>query len=469
MSIPNTPARDAPTPAVGATGKFVTGSTLQHVISMTAAGTVGLIAIFFVDALNLFYISLLGQQELAAAVGYAGAVLFANTSIGIGLSIASTALTARALGRGDRVGAERLAGAALLITALLSTVLALALLPLLAPLLALLGARGQTAELALRFLQIVLPSFPLMGLGLCLAGLLRALGDARRAMYVTLGSAAAAAVLDPLLIFGFGLGLDGAALATVCARTVLLAIGLHGLLRVHRLFARPRLATLRLMLSPYMAIALPAVMTQIATPVAQAFVTRGIAPFGDDAVAGWAVIGRITPLAFGAIFALSGAVGPILGQNYGAGRFDRLHSTLRDSLIVTLLYVCLMWALLALGSEQIARLFNAHGLAHELIVLFCVLVAGSFVFNGALFVANAAFNNLGYPFYSTALNWGRATLGVLPFVAIGGHWWGAPGVIVGYGLGSVVFGSVAGVLCFRVLARLEHRAPVRAPAAAARP
>ena len=57
-------------------GKFVTGSTLKHVLNITVSGSVGLIAVFAVDLLNLFYISLLGPKELAAAVGYAGALLF---------------------------------------------------------------------------------------------------------------------------------------------------------------------------------------------------------------------------------------------------------------------------------------------------------------------------------------------------------------------------------------------------------
>ena len=76
-------------------GKFVTGSTLKHVLNMTAAGSVGLIAIFAVDLLNLFYISLLGQKELAAAVGYAGTLLFFVLSAGIGLAIAVSAVTSR--------------------------------------------------------------------------------------------------------------------------------------------------------------------------------------------------------------------------------------------------------------------------------------------------------------------------------------------------------------------------------------
>jgi len=148
----------------------------------------------------------------------------------------------------------------------------------------------------------------------------------------------------------------------------------------------------------------PSVLTQIATPVGNAFVTGAISAFGDNAVAGWAVIGRVIPVAFAALFALSGSVGAILGQNLGAGRHDRLRSTMRDSLKVMVAYVLCVWLLLALGGGLIADVFNADGEARELIVFFCIFVAGTYVFNGAVFVANAAFNNLGFVLYSTVLN-----------------------------------------------------------------
>ena len=184
-------------------GKFVTGSTLRHVLTMTSAGTVGLVAVFLVDVVNLFYISLLGHKELAAAVGYAGTLLFFMLSLAIGLSIAVGAMTSRALGSGDRTHARQLSGASLLLMTGTMGLAALLLYPFLPYFLNLLGATGTTAELALRFTRIVLPSTPILGLGICLSALLRSLGDARRAMFVTLGAGVATAVLDPLLIFGF--------------------------------------------------------------------------------------------------------------------------------------------------------------------------------------------------------------------------------------------------------------------------
>ncbi|MEX3007147.1 MATE family efflux transporter [Hoeflea sp. TYP-13] len=443
--------------------KFVTGSTMRHVIVMAATGSIGLVAIFLVDALNLFYISLLGQQELAAAIGYAGTLIFFSTSVSIGLSIAATAITSRAIGAGERDRARQLAAASVIYTTAIMAVAAAVCFPYLDAMVRFMGAQGRTAQLTVEFMQIVFPSLPLIGIGMSMAGLLRAVGDAKRAMYVTLAAGAATAILDPIFIFGLGLGIHGAAISTVISRFALIVVGFYGLHRVHRMLALPSLNVLGSTIGPYLYVGLPAIMTQLATPVGNAYVTIEIASYGDSAVAGWAVIGRLIPVAFGALFALSGAVGPILGQNYGALRFDRLYSTMRNAFIVIIVYTLTMWALLALGADFIASLFGVDGEARELVVFFCQFVSVTFLFNGMLFVANAAFNNLGYPIISTVYNWGRSTLGVIPFVWVGSKYFGAVGALGGYGLGAIFFGVAAAITCLRIIKRISDRPSTKPP------
>lgn len=439
--------------------KFVTGSTMRHVAVMTATGSIGLVAIFFVDALNLFYISMLGVEELAAAIGFASTLLFFTVSVSIGFTIAASALVSRALGRGDRAEAARMGGASMVFIGVAAVVISVAVWPFLDPLVGLMGATGETRRLAVRFLQIVVPSTPIVAMGMCATGIMRGVGDARRAMYVTLAGGVAAAILDPLLIFGLDLGLDGAAIATVLSRIILLAVGLHGVQMVHKLLAMPGPRRLLAAAKPFFAIGLPATLTQIATPVGNVYVTVEMAQFGDAAVAGWAIVGRVTPVAFGVVFALSGAIGPILGQNYGARRYDRLVVALRDALVFVTLYCLAMWAILALLASPIASLFGAEGAARDLVMFFCIYAAGSFLFNGALFVANAAFNNLGFATYSTVFNWGRSTLGVIPFVWAGAQLYGAIGVVAGWALGAVVFGIVAVIVAFRVVRHMRDTPP----------
>src|SRR4051794_20411055 len=107
-------------------------------------------------------------------------------------------------------------------------------------------------------------------------------------------------------------------------------------------------------------------------------------------------------VAFGGVFAMSGAVGPILAQNWGAGRFDRMRGVLRDGVLLTTGYIGVVWLALILAREPMTRLFHATGATADLhatgatadlIAFFCLVSGAIWFFNGLLFVANASFNN----------------------------------------------------------------------------
>lgn len=445
----------------GAPPRFVTGSILRHVVVMALTGAIGLVAVFAVDLLNFFYLSRLGDKAVAAAVGFAGAIGFFQISIAIGLTIGIGATVSAAIGR-QRIGeAPRIATISLIAMALITLALGLGTAAARLPLLVLLHAQGETKSLAALYLLITSPSLPLMALAMTSAALLRSAGAARGAMNVTLFGAVAVAMMDPIFIFALHLNLEGAAISTVLGRCLMVAVGLWQVRR-QGLLGRPDLSQAAADLRAVGQVAVPAILTNLATPVGSAYVTHSMAKFGVAAVAGQAAIDRIVPVAFGVIFALTGAVGPIMAQNLGAGRTDRVRDALRASLLFMLAAVLIAWGLLALVQNLLAIAFSSHGIAAELLHLFCSYVAGSAIFLGALFVGNAAFNNLGRPGYATALNWGRATLGTIPFVYVGARF-GPAGVLIGQSAGSVLFGLAAVILAFRVTAHLHRRAAGERP------
>ncbi len=452
MSDTATTLPDAASPAA-VSPRFVTGSLLRHVVVMASTGAVGLVAVFFVDLINLFYISMLGQQPVAAAVGFAGVVAFFQISFCIGVMIAIVAVVSRAIGAGRAEEAKRLATASLVLMAVSCVLVATATFVFLEQILDLLGATGETRRQALGYLQITQLAMPFLGTGMACAGLMRAVGDARRSMSVTLTGAVVAAILDPILIFGLQLDLKGAAIASVMARMAMTGVGLYGCTRIHQMLGRFDSARFVADARRIGKVAGPSILANLATPFGAAFITHFMAQFGTAAVAGLATIDRLVPVAFGLLYALSGAVGPIIGQNFGAQRIDRVRQTLIESLRFMAVAVCAAWLLLALGQQLIIYAFSAKGLSAELISLFCSVLAGSFFFLGALFVANAAFNNLGYPLYSTGFNWARATLGTIPFAYVGSHY-GAAGVLIGPAIGGVIFGSLAMFTAFRITRRL---------------
>ncbi len=428
---------------------------MRHITVMTGTAALGLMAIFLVDLADLYFLSLLGETELAAAVGYAGSILFFTTSLSIGLAIAMGALVARAIGADEEERAKRYVGTVAVFALLVTIPVALAVWLLVPDLLAALGARGRAHELASDYLRIIVPSMPVLALAMAGGGVLRAIGDPKRAMYSTLAGGLVNAVLDPFFIFTLGLGVQGAAIASVIARIAVLAVSLFGVAKVHRMLRPCTFREVRDDFGAIAGIAGPAMLANVATPVGNAYVTASIAQFGDGPVAGYSVIGRVIPVAFGAVFAMSGAVGPIVGQNFGAGKLARVHRSLLDALLLLVIYVGAVSLLLYFGRNQIASLFNAGPEATALIGFFCTFIALSFGFNGALFTANAAFNNLGRPQWSTLANWGRSTLGTIPFAWLGAKILGAEGVLVGQAIGGVLFGLAATVAAFRLLRHLQ--------------
>ncbi|NHO17781.1 multidrug transporter [Acetobacter oeni] len=431
---------------------------MRHVLVMAGTGTIGLMAVFAVDMLNMIYIAHLGNPALTAAIGFAGAVGGIQIAVSIGMTIGLGASVGREIGCNRFDDARRIASSFLFTTFIISLALGFLTAILADPILRLLGASGDALTEAVTYLHIVSPFFPTMATGMASAALLRAVGDAKRSMNVTLAAALLTAFLDPILILGLHEGLTGAAISSVLSRTAVLILGVRGALS-HGMLEWPRFAAVPRDTRRVGAIALPAIMTNLATPVGGAYVTEHMARFGLDAVGGQTSVDRIVVVAFSFVFALTGAVGPIISQNVGARQMHRVREVLGSSLQLVGLCVVLTWILLALNQNLLVAGFHAHGDGALLIHLFCSWTVSGYLFIGMLFVANTVFNNLGHPLYSTLFNWGRATLGTIPFVAYGARF-GAQGVQIGQALGSVMFGAVAIFTAFRVVSRLAaHQRP----------
>ena len=436
---------------------FTEGSILRHVLVMTVTGSIGLVAIFIVDFLSLLYISWIGDPNLTAGVGFATQILFFFLSLNIGLTIAIGATVGRALGQGDRARARRLSASGLVHSCILSALVTALAIPWRGDLLMLLGAKGEALAVADTFLLITLPSNVLLAAGMAFSGVLRAVGDAKRAMYVTLFGAVATAFTDPILIFGMGLGVEGAAYATVISRFIIMATGFWGAVNKHDLVARPRAREAGEDVAPLFGIAGPAILTNLAAPVATSYMLAVFATFGEPIVAAFAIIDRVTPVAFGFLYALSGSVGPIMAQNYGARNMARVRRTLSDCFGLTIVYTLSVWVLLFFCAPWINTIFNAHGETADLVTFFCHFGAVAWLFLGLIFVANAAFNNLGFPIFSTLFNWGRATLGTIPFVTYGALQAGPQGGLMGMIAGAALFGVLAVTTAYWAVRRMAKR------------
>ncbi|MEO1045597.1 MAG: MATE family efflux transporter [Pseudomonadota bacterium] len=439
-------------------GKFLSGSLMRHVAVMTLTSSFGLVAMFLVDFLDLFFIAQLGDPALTAAMGFAATLLFFNSALNIGLMITISALAAKSIGMGRGEKANVLFTHVMLLGIVLSLPLALAFWIFAPGFMDLIGATGTAREAAVQYIRIVAPFSPITVTGMICSGFLRAHGDARRAMNTTLAMATTNAIFDPLLIFGLDLGFAGAAYATVLSIFAMAVAGFWPVLRLYGGFAPLKWEHFTADLPPIWGIMGPAVLTNLATPVGGFITFRFLAEYNETVIATYAVIGRIVPVAFCLLFSLSGAIGPIVGQNYGAQSYDRVRDSIRNAVLFATGYTLLIWPVLFFAAPLIADLFDLDGEGVMLLQVFGGIVAPLFLFNGILYISNATFNNLERPRWSTWLNWGRNTIGIVPFLVIGDWLAGAAGLIAGPAIGGVIFGILGYVLALRLVNSHEEKA-----------
>jgi putative MATE family efflux protein len=303
---------------------------MRHIVVMTMTGSLGISFMFLVDMATLFWVSYLGVEQYVAAMGYAFVIQFFTISTGIGFMIAATAMVSKSIGQGNFEQARQQTTAAAILAFASQLIVAILVVVFRYEILSLAGAEGETLAVAARFLVIAVPSLPFMALGMIGSGVLRAEGDAMRAMMGTMSAGLIAVVIDPFLIFVLDMGVDGAALGLVISRSASSLLALWFVVRVHDLAARPDPVRVMAFAKPFFIISLPAVATQLASPFGNAVMTRVMAEHGDASVAGLAVVVRVGVLTFGGIFALSGAIGGIIGQNFGARLMDRVKAAYRE-------------------------------------------------------------------------------------------------------------------------------------------
>ncbi|NRA46409.1 MAG: polysaccharide biosynthesis C-terminal domain-containing protein [Oligoflexales bacterium] len=206
---------------------------------MTSMSSVGLMAIFFVDFVDIYFLSLLGEVEIAASVGYAGSILFITTALCIGLSIGVGALTARAVGAEREDDAKRYFVHCLIVSSIITIVVSILVFLTKDTALSMLGAKGLAKDLGHTYLNIMLFSVPIIACAMLCMATLRAYAEGGLSMMATIVGGVVNAILDPILIFGFDLDVAGAAWASPISRAAVLITALIPLQKRYKVLRLP--------------------------------------------------------------------------------------------------------------------------------------------------------------------------------------------------------------------------------------
>jgi Na+-driven multidrug efflux pump len=167
-----------------------------------------------------------------------------------------------------------------------------------------------------------------------------------------------------------------------------------------------------------LAIFIPAMLTNIATPIWSSYMMKNLAEYWDDAVAGMAVIWRLLPILFVYVFAMSWSIWSIVGQNYWAELYDRVYETIKKSILMASWYVVIAVILLIAFNGMIISAFNLQWDWAELLIFYSYFLAIFFIFNAVLFVGNATFNVIWKAYLSTITNILKSLVFLIPLVYV---------------------------------------------------
>lgn len=405
----------------------------------------GLMATMSLNAIETFFIAQLGREPLAA-LSFTFPIIMVLTSLAIGLGAGTSSAVARAIGEGDSSKARRLATDAMSLTLIISVSVCLLGWLTLEPLFLALGAPIDLMPQIRSYMSIWYFSAPCLMVPMVCLSALRAMGMSQVQGYLMGGAALVNVLLDPILIFGlFGvpaMGLQGAALATLITRALMLVVALYILQARLQMLVTPFIPWLHLKASwrSIIAVGLPAMAANVIIPFASAIVVAMVAAYGTDAVAALGIAMRIEPLALIVFYALSGVVGPFFGQNLGAGKIERLQDALRVLTQFCLGFGLFVAILLGLLGAEIAQLFGGHDEVVVIAALYLWVVPISYGAYGLVMSVNAAFNGMGNPWPAMLISAGRVLYVYLPLAWIGERLLGITGIFIATALANVLLG-----------------------------
>ncbi len=432
----------------GAGASFTEGNLSRHVLRLSGFMVLGFLSMTLTGFVEAVYLGMVGTAALAA-VTFALPVIMAFGAATRGIGIGTGAVLALAVGGGDRHRTELLTTHGLVLVTAFNTASAALLAVFARPLFELLGADGEVLELVVAYIRIWCLGFPLFGLSMVGTGLMRSIGDPIFPGYVmTIGSLVQVAI-GPLLIFGLAgipaLGVEGAAWAFVIARSLSFLLSVYWFVHRQRLIRATGegwrvLAGLLGSTRTILYIGVPAMATNLIEPLTSAIVVRLLASFGTAAVAGFGVAARIDAVAFMVVIGIASSAPPLVGQNWGAGLFDRVDRAL------TLCYrYCLAWGFIAalilwLGGRLFVSVINDDPEVVATATSYLYIIPITIGFAGMVNVANGAFNALSKPWPPLLLSLLRLGVFYVPLALLASHYFGYVGIFSAAAVTNVALG-----------------------------
>lgn len=451
---------------------LTTGPVWLNLIRLAGPMLFGIAAVMSAHLVDTYFVGKLGTEPLAA-LSFSFPVAFTLASLSIGLSAGAASVVSRAVGRGHHGRTQRLAADSIMLTVVGIVVLTGIGLVTTKPVLRLLGAEGEILAMATAYMQIWYVSLPFLAATMVANAMVRACGDASAPSAIMVTSAIFNLVATPVLVFGTGpipaLGIEGAALATLGARILSAACALYLVIWRDRLVVTFRRGLRRFIKSAgyVLSIGLPAAIGNASNPLGIAVATAAIAVLGSETVAAFGVATRLESFAVIPLLALSASIGPVVGQNWGASRADRVERALKTAYGLSFGWSLLLTAFFWLAGQPLAEAFASEPAVADEAAKYLWIVPISLWGYGIAIIAAGAFNALGKPFFGLAYSLTRTALFYVPLVWIASRIDGSTTVYTAIAVANMLAGAVIAIDSIRRIRGLASDLEGREAVAAA--
>ncbi len=438
------------------TARLTRGSIRGHLIGQTLPMILGVAALMSVGLVNAYFIGRLGADELAA-VAFIFPVTIAISSLGVGVMVGINSVIARALGAGEIDRAARRANFGAVFALAAGIVIGLLLFAIVDPLFRLMNAPENLLPLIGDYMRPYTVGLPVLLLQMGLNGVLRGQGEARATGIVAVTYAAVNWVLNPVLIdgaFGLpGMGVAGAAWAANIGFTLATIVALALVSRTS-LPIRPGLVRECRMgesAAAIMRVAGPAAFSNAINPIGLAILTALLASEGTAAVAGFGAAGRLQSFAVVPLLALSGSIGAIVGQNWGAGLPDRSRRAMAEAGLFCLAYGAVVAVVLFVFGDPLAQLFTDDAAVAREFKRYLAISVWGYAGFGLLITANGALNAVDRSSFALAQSFARVFLLMLPFAWVLRASWHADAIYAAELVANLGGGALAAGITWHVL------------------
>lgn len=325
------------------------------------------------------------------------------------------------MGQNDDAGAEEIMGNCLTVLVGISVVLTAVFLLFGRDLLLLFGASGDTIGYASSYMNIYVCGTLFVQLALGMNSFISSQGFAKTSMITVVIGAAINIALDPLFIFTFGLGVQGAALATVLSQAVSAVWVMSFLrgkkthLRIRRRYLRPKASVML----PVLALGVSPFIMQSTESLVNIALNSSLQIYGGDlAVGAMTILASLMQVLTLPIMGIAQGAQPIAGFNFGAGKNDRVRKTFKLLLISSVTFATVMWLAMMLIPQVFISLFNNDPDLMKVTVWAVRIYMGGAFALGAQFACQQTFIAVGQAKVSLLLALLRKIVLLIPLIYI---------------------------------------------------